>query len=75
MFNFLKIFDHTYTKSPGQLNAVSLSVGLLIGHMSAVQQALEGQAERMQCAQNVLKEAGVMPPTSPTSFVVHEAGN
>jgi hypothetical protein len=58
------------------LNAVSLSVGLLIGHMSAVQQALEGQAERMQCAQNVLKEAGVMPPpTSPTSFVVHEAGN
>ena len=57
------------------LNAVSLSVGLLIGHMSAVQQALEGQAERMQCAQNVLKEAGMMPPASPTSLVVHEAGN
>ena len=57
------------------LNAVSLSVGLLIGHMSAVQHALEGQAERMQCAQNVLKEAGIVPPTSPTSLVVQEAGN
>ena len=56
------------------LNTVSLSIGLLIGHMSAVQQALEGQAERMQCAQNVLKEAG-MPPASPTSLAVHEAGN
>ena len=55
------------------LNAVSLSVGLIIGHMSAVQQALAGQAERMQCAQNVLKEQGMAPSTSPDAL--HEADN
>ena len=47
------------------LNAVSLSLGLLIGHIAAVQEALNGQYKRMQCAMNVLKEAGVAPPASP----------
>jgi hypothetical protein len=43
------------------LNAVSLSVGLLVGHLTAVQEALQRQAQRMQVAQSVLREAGVAP--------------
>ena len=57
------------------LNAVSLSLGLLIGHMSAVQQALAMQEQRMQCATNVLKEAGVAPPTPPPELLLHAASN
>ena len=43
------------------LNAVSLSVGLLVGHLTAVQVALQRTAQRMQVAQGVLVEAGVAP--------------
>lgn len=47
------------------LNAVSLSLGLLIKHMEAVLDALAGQESRIQCAENVLNDAGVAPSPDP----------
>ena len=57
------------------LNAVSLSVGLVVGHMAAVQDALKNQAQRMQCAVNVLKEAGMAPPAFSADLMPRQASD